>query len=145
MNRWLLTRWLPIALLMLGLAAPLPAEAAIYTWNGPSGGAWDDVANWAPAPGFPAGIPNGPDDTAIVNGGASPLAIAVPITIRPILRQLQINGATGLISIVGVNSALSLAPLDGQPAVDFTGPGGLVINTGLSLGRPFAIVRTGSA
>ncbi len=61
------------------------------------------------------------------------------------LRQLQVNGSTGLISIVGANTALSLAPLDGQPAIDYRGTGGLDINTSIALGRPFAIVRAVSA
>jgi autotransporter-associated beta strand protein len=128
-------------LLMMGLAAPAPAAAAIYTWNGPNGGAWDDAANWLPSTGFP----NSQNDVAVVNGGVSAIAIAVPTSVRPVLQRLQVNGATGPISIVGVNSALSLAPLDGVPAIDYAGTGGLVINTSIALGRPFAIVRTVAA
>ncbi len=61
------------------------------------------------------------------------------------LRQLQVNGSTGLISIVGANTALSLAPLGRQPAIDYRGTRGLDINTSIALGRPFAIVRAVSA
>ena len=127
-------------LLMVGLAAPAPAAATTYFWIGPSGGDWNNAANWNPSTGFP----NSPDDIAIVNGGTSALEIAIPNNVRPVLRQLRVSGS-GLISIVGPTTALSLAPLAGQPAIDYTGTGGLVINTSIALGRPFAIVRAATA
>jgi autotransporter-associated beta strand protein len=129
-----------VCLLMAGLAAPVPAAATTYFWIGPSDGAWNNTANWNPSTGFP----NSSADIAIVNGGASDLEIAIPSNVRPVLRQLRVTGA-GLISIVGANTALSLAPLDGEPAIDYTGAGGLVINTSIALGRPFTIMRAGSA
>jgi autotransporter-associated beta strand protein len=126
-------------LLMVGLAAP--AEATTYTWIGSSGGDWTDKANWNPSTGFP----NAEDDVAVVNGSASALAIAIPGSFRPMLRQLKVNGSTGLITIFGLTTALRLAPVDGQPAIDYTGTGGLVINTSIVLRRPFAIMRAGTA
>jgi autotransporter-associated beta strand protein len=139
---WNVARLLRAAcLLMVSLAAPAPAAATTYFWIGPNGGSWDDKLNWNPSTGFP----NSPDDIAVVNGGASILAIFIPNTVRPVLRQLTVNGSTGLITIVGPASSLSLTPLPGQPAIDYTGTGGLEINTDIALSRPLTIVRAAGA
>ena len=130
-----------ITSLVMVLATPVPALATTYFWIGASGGAWNDNANWSPSTGFP----NSPDDIATINGSGSNLAIAVPNTVHPIVQRLQINGGAGLISIIGVNSSIDLAPIDGTPAIDYTGTGGLVINTTISLSRALVILRAGSA
>ena len=80
-------------LLMVGLAAPAPAEATTYTWIGPFGGDWNDNLHWSPSTGFP----NSRERHRHRERRREPLAIGVPSSIRPVLQRLQINGSTGLI------------------------------------------------
>ena len=119
-------------LLMMVLAAAAPAAAATYTWNGPNAGAWNDAANWSPSTGFP----NSTSDIAIINGGASPLAIAIPSAAGAItIAKLQVNSGAGLISIVGLAASLTLVPADDVPAIVVSGVGGLELNTPVFLAR----------
>ena len=114
---WNVARLLRAAcLLMVGLAAPAPAAATTYTWNGPSGGAW-----------------NGPCELVgerVADDGDSerlwrqshrerrrerPRDRDSRAPSSPVLQQLQVNGSTGLISIVGLPSlALLPAPPDSR-------------------------------
>jgi autotransporter-associated beta strand protein len=129
-------------LVMMGLTAPAPAAATTYFWIGSSGGDWADKANWNPSTGFP----NGAADIAIVNGGASALVIGIPPTVQPSLQKLTVIGGSGLIVFLGVNSSISLSPVDDQPAIEYTGTGGLEFQTRIFFSsRPLNIVRAGTS
>ncbi len=56
-------RLLVAGCLALAAATPHSAEAMVFTWNLDADSPWNNTAGWTPL-----GLPNGPDDTAILGG-----------------------------------------------------------------------------
>jgi plastocyanin len=72
------------------MSGTVTVNPVVYTWQGTTGAAWDDPANWTSAPSEPGTYPGGfsPSDVVVIDNGTQP-QLDVDLTIG----DLQISGA----------------------------------------------------